>query len=63
MGFHSLAIGNSALLTARYGLDVTGQNLGNPKATAASASTSEPPSAGTPASATPSSGQASGQVR
>ena len=29
MGFHSLAIGNSALLTARYGLDVTGQNLGN----------------------------------
>ena len=29
MGFHSLAIGTSALLTARYGLDVTGQNLGN----------------------------------
>ncbi len=29
MGFHTLAIGNSALLTARYGLDVTGQNLGN----------------------------------
>ncbi len=29
MGFHSLAIGNSALLTARYGLDITGQNLGN----------------------------------
>ncbi len=29
MGFHSLAIGSSALLTARYGLDVTGQNLGN----------------------------------
>ena len=29
MGFHSLAIGTSALLTARYGLDVTGQNLAN----------------------------------
>ncbi|MDR1533967.1 MAG: flagellar hook-associated protein FlgK [Planctomycetota bacterium] len=29
MGFHTLAIGTSALLTARYGLDVTGQNLGN----------------------------------
>ncbi|MDR3211836.1 MAG: flagellar hook-associated protein FlgK [Planctomycetota bacterium] len=29
MGFHTLAIGVSALLTARYGLDVTGQNLGN----------------------------------
>ena len=29
MGFHSLAIGASALLTARYGIDVTGQNLGN----------------------------------
>ena len=29
MAFHSLAIGTSALLTARYGLDVTGQNLGN----------------------------------
>jgi len=29
MAFHSLAIGTSALLTARYGLDVTGQNLSN----------------------------------
>ncbi len=29
MAFHSLAIGSSALLTARYGLDVVGQNLGN----------------------------------
>ncbi|MDR0361781.1 MAG: flagellar hook-associated protein FlgK [Planctomycetota bacterium] len=29
MAFHSLAIGTSALLTARYGLDITGQNLGN----------------------------------
>ena len=29
MGFHTLSIGTSALLTARYGLDVTGQNLGN----------------------------------
>lgn len=29
MGFHTLSIGSSALLTARYGLDVTGQNLGN----------------------------------
>ena len=29
MGFSSLSIGTSALLTARYGLDVTGQNLGN----------------------------------
>ncbi len=29
MAFHSLAIGSSALLTARYGLDVIGQNLGN----------------------------------
>jgi flagellar hook-associated protein 1 FlgK len=29
MAFHSLAIGTSALLTARYGMDVTGQNLGN----------------------------------
>ncbi len=29
MAFHTLSIGTSALLTARYGLDVTGQNLGN----------------------------------
>ncbi len=29
MAFSSLSIGTSALLTARYGLDVTGQNLGN----------------------------------
>ncbi len=29
MGFSSLSIGTSALLTARYGLDITGQNLGN----------------------------------
>ncbi|MDR1520331.1 MAG: flagellar hook-associated protein FlgK [Planctomycetota bacterium] len=29
MAFHTLAIGTSALLTASYGLDVTGQNLGN----------------------------------
>ncbi len=29
MAFHSLAIGASALMTARYGIDVTGQNLGN----------------------------------
>ncbi len=29
MAFHSLSIGSSALLTARYGLDVVGQNLGN----------------------------------
>lgn len=29
MGFHSLSIGSSALLTAQYGLNVTGQNLGN----------------------------------
>lgn len=29
MGFHTLSIGTTALLTARYGLDVTGQNLGN----------------------------------
>ncbi|MCD7895916.1 MAG: flagellar hook-associated protein FlgK [Planctomycetaceae bacterium] len=29
MGFHTLSIGTSAILTARYGLDVTGQNLGN----------------------------------
>ena len=29
MAFHSLNIGTSALLTARYGLDITGQNLGN----------------------------------
>ncbi|MDR1613263.1 MAG: hypothetical protein LBT97_10860, partial [Planctomycetota bacterium] len=29
MAFHSLAIGTSALLTARYGLDTTGHNLGN----------------------------------
>ena len=29
MGFHTLNIGASALLTARYGLDITGQNLGN----------------------------------
>lgn len=29
MGFHSLSIGTSALLAAQYGLNVTGQNLGN----------------------------------
>ncbi len=29
MGFHTLSIGTSAILTARYGLDITGQNLGN----------------------------------
>lgn len=29
MAFGSLSIGTGALLTARYGLDVTGQNLGN----------------------------------
>ncbi|MCD8350480.1 MAG: flagellar hook-associated protein FlgK [Planctomycetaceae bacterium] len=29
MGFYTLSIGTTALLTSRYGLDVTGQNLGN----------------------------------
>lgn len=29
MGFHSLAIGKTALLTSRYGLDTVGQNIGN----------------------------------
>ncbi len=29
MAFHSLNIGTNALLTARYGLDITGQNLSN----------------------------------
>ncbi len=29
MAFHTLSIGTSALITARYGIDVTGQNLGN----------------------------------